>query len=101
MAELIIGWFLIGAILVVLFIGFKFKEARHKIGLISSLFLLMFFLISFGQVYLTNDLDLSNFDGLVEAGKLYFSWLGSFANNVVKVTSYVVQQDWVGNSTAP
>ena len=94
------GWVLVITVLVVLFLLFKFKAMRHKIGLVVSISLLVFFFVSFGQLYFTHDLDLSTFDGVLSAGKIYFSWLGSFTGNVVKVSTYAVKQNWELNVSA-
>jgi len=94
------GWALIVTIVVVLFVLFKFKEVRHRMGLVISIGLLAFFLVSFGQLYFTHDLDLSTFEGVLGAGKVYLSWLGSFTGNVVKVSTYAVKQNWELNVSA-
>ena len=73
---------------------FKFKEFRHKFGLIVVIVLVLFLVASFGQLYVSNDLNLTSFDGIVKAGKVYFGWLGNAADNLFKVSTYAVKQDW-------
>jgi len=82
-------------VLIVLAVIFKFKEIRHKIGLIVAIFLFLFLVASVLHLYKNSDkVDLTSFDGVVSTGKLYFSWLGSIASNVIKVGGYAVNQDW-------
>ena len=62
------------------------------------LFLLLFLGLTFWNVYKTHDLDLSTFDGMTKAGKVYFSWLGSLLSNTKAVTTYAIKQDWNVNT---
>ena len=93
------NWWLIAIIVVGGLLLLRFKEVRHRFGLMVTLILIIFFVASVGQLYATHNLDLSSFDGIVSAGKVYFSWLGNALGNTLKVTSYVVKQDWSVNST--
>jgi len=96
-----INWILIAILVVVIFLLLKFKEIRHKLGFIVILFFLLFLGLSFWNVYKANDLDLNTFDGVMTAGKLYFSWLGNLFINAKQVTGYIVDQDWgIGKTNA-
>lgn len=88
------NWWLIVAIVVFALIIFKFKEVKHKFGLMAIIIIILFIVASFGQLYTKNNLNLSNFDGIVDAGKVYFSWLGQAAHNIGKVSTYAVKQEW-------
>lgn len=88
------NWWIIAALVVFVIIIFKYKEIRHKIGLMAVILMLLFLVASFGQIYATHDLDLTSFDGLVDAGKIYFSWLGAAARNIVHLGGYAIKQDW-------
>jgi len=46
-----------------------------------------------------NNMNLKSFDGIVGAGKLYFSWLGHAFENSRSILGNVIKMDWVGNST--
>lgn len=94
------GWIiLVGAVLVVLLLAFKFKEIRHKFFLIIIALVLLFLVFSFAQVYSLHKADLTTFDGIVSVGKLYFLWLGNMFSNLGKATSFVIHQDWGLNIT--
>jgi hypothetical protein len=45
----------------------------------------------------TREIDLASYDGIVEVGRIYLSWLGSVVGNVAKTAGYVVKQDWAIN----
>lgn len=90
------------AVVVILLVMFKFKELRHQFSLIFIVLVLVFFLLSFGSVFSKNNVDLTTFDGVMLAGKLYFSWLGHMFSNVVQISGYAISQDWApANSTIP
>ena len=89
-----VTWVLIGIFLVVLMMVFKAKEVRHKLGFVVVASIVLFLVFSFYQVYTTQKLDFTSLDGVVNAGKLYASWLGTMFGNVAKVSNYAIQQDW-------
>lgn len=93
------NWILIALVVLLVVFLFKFKEVRHRFGLIVVIILLIFFVVSFSKIYSANDIDIGTFDGIVSAGKIYMSWLGNFAKNMGRVGGYVINQDWGLNST--
>ncbi len=93
------NWWLIAVLVFVGIVLFKAKELKHRLGLLVIAFLAIFLFLSVYQVYSTNSLDLSTFSGIVQAGKVYFSWLGTIFHNAGKVSSFAVQQDWGVNSS--
>lgn len=93
------NWWLIAVLVLIAIMLFKFKEIRHKLGLGAIVILILFLVASFGQLYATHNLDLTSFDGIVMAGKVYFSWLGSVAKNVANIGGYAIKQDWGVNVT--
>ncbi|MBS3089561.1 hypothetical protein J4461_01620 [Candidatus Pacearchaeota archaeon] len=89
-----INWYIIGALVVLALILLKFKEIRHQLGIFIGLGILVFLVISFGTLSASNDLDLTSFDGVVSASKLYIVWLGNLFTNVKGISTYVVNQPW-------
>ena len=88
-------WILVILIVLVLVILFKFKEIRHKIGLVIATVIILFLFVSVYQIYNTHkEVDLKTFDGIVTAGKIYFGWLGNVFGNLFRISGYVVNQDW-------
>jgi hypothetical protein len=91
-------WLLIAAVVVFLVFAFKAKEIRHKAGLVLATVFFLFLLFSVIQVYRSNKLDLTSFEGVVQAGKIYFSWLGQIFGNIKGTAGYAIKQDWSVNS---
>lgn len=90
---------LIAIAAIAIFLVMKFKETRHKMGFVILFVLLLFFGLSIWKLYSSNNLDLTSYDGLIDAGRVYFSWLGSVFHNAVKISSYTTKLDWSINST--
>jgi glucan phosphoethanolaminetransferase (alkaline phosphatase superfamily) len=95
----ILLWVFVIALVVILMLVFKAKEVRHKIGFVIASVICLFLIFSFVQVYKSHKIDLTTFDGFVQATKAYFAWLGQLFNNVKQTTSYAIKQDWGINST--
>ncbi len=95
------NWVLIIAGVVVLFLFLRFREIRHRVTHIVIILVVVLLVGSIAQVYFSNDVDLGSFDGIANAGKLYFSWLGTVFVNVGKVSTYAVYQDWSGSTPEP
>lgn len=57
--------------------------------------------ISVFNIQKTHDFDLSTLDGVRGMAKVYAGWLSTVGNNLVKVTGYTINQDWIaeGNTT--
>jgi len=89
----------IAALCLVIWVVIEIKRMKHKLFAIFLIFLLLFSYLSFLFVFKDKDTDFTTVPGLTEAGKLYFSWLGSVFGNLKSVTSYTIQMDWEGNST--
>ncbi|MFH1308270.1 MAG: hypothetical protein ABIH72_05445 [archaeon] len=88
----------IGLILVI-FMFLKAKDMRHKIYAITIVLLILFFYISASKIFTASPVDVKSFDGVVQGGKLYFSWLGHAFSIAKDITGKVVSADWSGNST--
>lgn len=95
-----ISWILIAVFVIILIVVVKFKELRHKFGFLFIVAIFLFLGITIWQVYKANNLNLDTFDGLVSAGRIYFSWLGQVFANLKGITGYVIGQPWgLSNST--
>ncbi len=87
--------------LVALLVFIKFGELKHKYLLKIFLVLVIFFVGTLGYVLITHGINLTTYDGFLQLGRTYLSWLGGMFGNVKGITGYVVQQPWGLNSTAP
>lgn len=89
-----INWWLVVIVVLIAVLFLKFQDLKHKLGITLMILLVLLLALSMVSVYTTNDLDLSNLNGVAHAGKVYLSWLLTFGNNIVKVSGYAVGQDW-------
>jgi len=101
-------WWVIGviAILVVLF-AFKSQDIisiyymiRKYLVIVLLIGVVVYLVYAFYVIYATYDLDITSFDGIIRAGKIYFSWFESIFANLGKISGYAVRQDWVLNATS-
>jgi predicted ferric reductase len=90
---------LVLVLVVAIWLIIEFKRFRHKILAVFLIFLILFTYFSFAGVVKDKNLDLKTFDGMKEAGKLYFLWIGNAFKNVKVVTSNVIDMDWRVNET--
>ena len=97
------SWFIIGALILLAIALLEFKDFKHRILLFTIIGLFLFLIVSMGYVYFSSDTEFnfSSFEGLVDSGKVYVSWLDGFFGNIGSVTSYAIKQTWgFKNSTA-
>ena len=76
-----------------------FVVIKKNIFLILVIGLILFFSFSLYRISTTYNLDFTSFNGLLNAGKLYFLWIKSLFVNFGKITGYAVGQDWILNET--
>ncbi|MBU1136109.1 MAG: hypothetical protein KJ559_01215 [Nanoarchaeota archaeon] len=77
----------------------KVRYFQHKMYIIFIVSLIAFFYLTGSMIIKENNMNLKSFDGIVGAGKLYFSWLGHAFENSRSILGNVIKMDWVGNST--
>jgi len=97
---------MIGVILLVLFVvivGIYFfaesKRVRHKIFAFFLIGLVIFFYVSASFVFKGKNIDYGSVSGIIDAGKLYFSWLGSVFVNLKSITTNAIGMNWGANQT--
>jgi len=97
-----VNWLIVIGLVVVLLLLLRYRKMEHlktKIYVVVIIFLLLFFYVTISGVTEKNKVNLKTFDGIMSAGKLYFSWLGQVFTNVKTISGSAVKMDWVGNST--
>ena len=102
-----LSWWIIGtAILILIIIVFKsqdfiylFTLIKNNIFTIFIIVVILFVSFSIYRISSAYDVNLTTFDGIVGAGKLYFLWIKSIFVNLGRITGYAVKQDWLLNST--
>ncbi|MGY4884494.1 MAG: hypothetical protein ACP5NZ_02850 [Nanobdellota archaeon] len=90
---------LVIVLIIVIWLLIEFKRFKHKIVAVFLILLIVFTYFSFASVIKGKNLDLKTPEGMKEAGKLYFVWLGHAFKNVKVVTSNVINMDWKGNES--
>lgn len=96
-----VSWVLIVIGLLVLLVALvKFKEVRSHLFYRTIGVVLVIFLASLAYVWIKGGINLTTYQGFLQLGQSYYSWLGSLFNNMGSVTGYAVQHDWGVNSTA-
>ena len=92
---------IIGVIIAVIWLFVEIKRFRHKIFAVFLILLILFGYFSFVVVFKDKKINYQSISGLTEAGKIYFSWLGSIAKNMKSMTTYTLKLNWKAeNETA-
>jgi len=86
-------------LIIAIWLFIEFKRFRHKIVAVFLILLIVFTYFSFASVIKGKGLDLKSVDGMKQASKLYFLWLGNAFKNLKVVTSNVINMDWKGNES--
>ena len=94
-----ISWWIIAILIILVFLFLRMRHFKHKIFAVVVILVLLFVYITVTKVISENKVDLKSFNGLVTAGKVYFSWLGNAIVNVKDLTTSAIKMDWVGNLT--
>ena len=92
--------FVLAVLIAAIWIIVELKRLRHKLFAIFLIALVLFTYISFTITLRGQDIDYTTISGVMEAGKLYFSWLGFVFGNLKTMTIHAIQMDWKGNQTA-
>ncbi len=94
-----VSWVILVVLVLVVAAFLKFRHMKHRFFLIIILLLLIFIYTTMSNVIKNNNLNVTTMNGMVTAGKLYFSWLGHIFGNVKDVTGDVIKMNWAGNSS--
>lgn len=96
--EISAALFIVALIVAVIWLVIASKRLRHKMFAIFLIALVIFTFLSFSMVVKKNNIDLKTVPGMVDAGKLYFSWLLSVFGNVKTITGNAIGMDWAGGN---
>ncbi len=104
---MIISWIFIAIVAFLIFLAvFKSQDLMALLSYVKKYMftviligLIVFLSFVFYRVYSTHDIDLTSYNGIIEAGKLYLLWFKSAFDNLGSITGYAINQDWVLNST--
>lgn len=85
------------AMVVVVSLVQKKQAIATKMALILSIFLVL----SLGYVYLSSDSNIKGVGDAFDFVGVYFSWMGSFFENLRTITAQVIKLDWSANNSTP
>lgn len=86
-------------LIVLIWLMIEFKRMRHKTFAFFLIFLILFLFFSFAFVFSEKNVDYKTGSGIIEAGKIYLSWLGTLFNNLKSITTNAIKMDWKGNES--
>ena len=91
--------FIVAVLIVLIWVVVEVKRMKHKVFAIVLIALILLTYFSFSSVFRGKDVDLRSIPGIVEAGKIYLSWLGGIFSNFRTLTGNVVDMNWKSNIT--
>ncbi len=94
-----VALFIVAALIITIWVLIEVKRMRHKLFAVFLISLILFGYISAGLVFESREVDYKTVPGLIDAGKIYLSWLVSVAGNFKVITSGVINMDWKTNSS--
>lgn len=89
-----VTFFVIAVVIILIWFFLEIKRMRHKLWAIFLIGLILFTYISFTANLKSHDLELNSVGGVIDAGKLYMSWLGGVFTNVKSISAYATKQEW-------
>ena len=91
--------FIVAILIAAIWIVIEVKRVRHKVFAMFLIGMILFSYFSFTFVLKGKDVDLKSIPGVIEVGKLYFSWLGGVFGNFKSITFNAIKMDWAGNES--
>ncbi len=98
--EIGITVLVLAVLIIAIWIVIEMKRLKHKLFAIFLIGLILFGYFSFTFSLRGQDLDLKSVSGVMEASKIYLSWLGSSFGNMKTITSNAIKMDWRSNETS-
>ncbi|MBI2630552.1 hypothetical protein HYW76_05625 [Candidatus Pacearchaeota archaeon] len=94
-----IEWFIVGVLVLIVFTFLKFRHMQHRTLAVILIILLVFVAATGSKLVKDNNIDVKSFDGVVLAGKLYFSWMGQIFHNSKALVGSATKMNWEVNSS--
>ncbi len=89
-----VTFFIVAFLVIAIWLIIEFKRLKHKLFAFFLIGLILFTYISFTVSLKGHDVDFTSVSGVLEAGKLYFAWMGGVFGNFKSITAYAFKQDW-------
>ena len=90
-------WLIAILVALVVFLAFKMNNIRTKTAYIFIFLGVSFLLLTGFLVFSGKEVNLTTIEGATSAIKTYVSWIGNAGSNVIKISSYVLKQEWKEN----
>jgi len=87
-------WLIILLVLAAVYVFVKTTNKGQNIWSYLIVIAAIFFIVTLVYVSTLPGVSLTSLEGLVQLGKLYFSWLGKVGSNMVHLTGNAVKLDW-------
>lgn len=87
-------FFIVAVLVVGIWVLIEIKRLKHKLFAMFLIGLIIFTYVTFTVSLKGKDVDLKTIPGVINAGKLYASWLGTLFTNAKTITAYAVKQNW-------
>jgi len=94
-----VSLFIVAILIAAIWILVEFKRLRHKFFALGLIALILFTYITFSITLRGKDVNLKTVPGLIQAGELYLTWLGSVFFNLKSITAHAINLDWTDNNS--
>jgi len=88
------SFFIVAVLIIAVWVVIEIRRFKHKIFAMFLIALILFLYISGLGVFGGANVDLSSVSGIIDAWKIYFSWLGSAFGNMKTLTANALNLDW-------
>jgi len=95
-----ITFIIIAVLIAAIWIIIEIKRLKHKLFAIFLIGLILLGYFSFNLSLREQDVDIKTVSGIIDASKIYFSWVGSAFGNMKLITTNAIKMDWGANETS-
>jgi len=92
--------FVVAVLIISIWVVIEVKRMRHKVFAIVLIALVLLSYISATVIFKDQEIDFTTTTGLMKAGKIYFTFLGSVFGNLRVLVANAIKMNWKGNQTA-
>ena len=93
------NWIVIFALVIIAFAFLRMKHIKHKVFLILAISALLFIYVTGSQLLADQEVNWKSASSIGQVVKIYFSWLGSVADNFKNIATNTIKMDWKLNET--
>jgi uncharacterized membrane protein len=90
--------FIVAVLVVFIWIAVEIKRMKHKVFAIVLIALILLAYFSVAVVFKGQNVNLKTIPGIIDAVRVYFTYVGSLFANFVTITSHAIKMDWAGDA---